>query len=136
MALLQIVYLSKTEHQMTATELAALAKQSAERNKQHGVTGVLMHVGGYFMQLIEGETDEVDHLYANIEHDHRHLEIHLLLKRPIKQRNFPNWNMGLVNLEQKEMRDATREERINRLLENLHDPYLPFDMLLEFITPQ
>ena len=50
-----------------------------------------------YLQVLEGEEQDVLTLYADILRDHRHGDIHTVAMRPIHSRDFPGWSMGLLN---------------------------------------
>jgi len=65
-----------------------------------GITGVLCSSGLIFLQALEGGRMEVNALYNLIAADPRHNDVVILSYQEISERNFANWSMGLVNLEQ------------------------------------
>jgi hypothetical protein len=52
----------------------------------------------YFLQYLEGEAAVVDALYASICRDMRHRNVRLLLRKPIQQRDFSRWSLGVKKL--------------------------------------
>ena len=94
--MLQIIYLSRAHDDLSDGHLADLVAQASQRNQQIGVTGALYYGGGFFVQAIEGEDASVMRLYARILDDPRHEEVQLLSVRPLRERFFPSWGMGLV----------------------------------------
>ena len=68
-----------------------------EYNPRHGITGVLCHGNGVFLQALEGDREEVNALYRAISRDARHHELVLLQFEEIVQRDFPGWSMVRVN---------------------------------------
>jgi hypothetical protein len=55
MSLHQIIYTSHSLVPMTGDELLELLDQSRRDNAAVGITGLLLHADGSFMQTIEGE---------------------------------------------------------------------------------
>ena len=53
--MLSIVYSSTAETSFDDVDLAQLMAQSRATNEAHGLTGLLVHRQGRFLQLIEGE---------------------------------------------------------------------------------
>lgn len=89
-----LVYVSCATRPFSASALAALLQESREHNVRRGVTGLLLYVGGNFMQAIEGEPDAVSELYRRIEQDSRHHGIKTIVRLPIARRLFSAWSMG------------------------------------------
>jgi hypothetical protein len=89
-----LVYVSCATRPFSAPALAVLLRESRERNARRGITGLLLYVGGNFMQAIEGEPDAVTALYERIEQDPRHHGIKTIVRLPIARRLFSAWSMG------------------------------------------
>lgn len=97
--MLSIVYASSAVRLFTRAELVDLLEASHKANIEHGITGMLLYRGGNFIQVIEGENQEVLQLYENIKADPRHKNVTLLTQDPITTRQFPDWSMGFRNLD-------------------------------------
>jgi hypothetical protein len=96
----RIKYVSRFSAPLGETELEALGEAAAAKNKDLGVTGVLMASGGLFYQVIEGPAEAIDGLYATIEGDERHTDVVLLsVEEAVESRLFPEWSMKTVNLD-------------------------------------
>ncbi len=94
----QIIYVSKKLSQLTDSEIETIAAQAQQFNSVIGVTGVLISVGEYFYQLLEGEEEQLIQLMSKIELDPRHEEVKVVFQATIKQRDFANWSMKFINL--------------------------------------
>jgi len=90
----QIIYASHSLVPMKNPELVALLEKSRRDNAALGVTGLLLHADGNFMQTIEGERDTVHALLDKIKRDPRHTGIFLLCDEPIAQRSYGDWSMA------------------------------------------
>lgn len=89
-----VVYSSSASHPFSEQDLAALLRQSRANNARDGLTGLLMHRDGRFLQLIEGPDGAVERRMAAIESDDRHGGVRVLLEDEVEQRRFPDWTMG------------------------------------------
>lgn len=68
---------------------------SARRNNPaNGITGVLIHGGGLFMQVLEGPEQKVLRQYMKIVDDRRHNDARILHISPAHSRIFEKWSMG------------------------------------------
>jgi hypothetical protein len=76
----------------------SILAQSRSKNPKLGITGVLCHGGGVFMQVLEGGRVPVNALYNKIAGDKRHRDVTLLHYSEIAERRFGSWTMGQVNL--------------------------------------
>jgi hypothetical protein len=99
MSLFQMLYLSETTRRWSETDLAALGEQARVRNAQSGLTGLLLYGSGHFVQVLEGRRQPLLLTYDRIGHDDRHSDLVLLVDGPIRQRAFPGWAMGVLNVD-------------------------------------
>jgi len=102
MSLHEIIYTSHSTVRMSSEELVELLRQSREKNTSLGVTGLLLHADGSFMQTIEGEDQPLHSLYQTIAQDRRHDGVIVMADDPIAQRSFKDWSMAF--------REITRDE--------------------------
>tara|TARA_R110002094_G_scaffold218494_1_gene190090 strand:+ start:185 stop:589 length:405 start_codon:yes stop_codon:yes gene_type:complete len=96
--LTQLIYVSSAKELLGEQELNNMLALARKANKSHQITGLLLYKEGNFMQVIEGNKNDIEQLFANITKDDRHTGIILLLKETITQREFPNWSMAFKKL--------------------------------------
>lgn len=96
----RIVYVSEARELLGNVQLQDLLDRSRRFNASKGVTGLLIHRGNEFFQILEGDRGVVDPLYDRIYCDSRHRNVHLLLREEDAESHFSNWSMGLVSLEE------------------------------------
>ena len=94
-----IVYVSSAVRLLSIDEIGHLLTRARERNKEYGVTGVLLYIGGNFMQYIEGPEDSLDHIYTIIRKAKQHTGIILISREAIEDRQFADWSMGFQTKE-------------------------------------
>lgn len=99
MALHQIVYSSRQVFPFEGLGLVSLLAEARAHNARHGITGVLLHANGMFVQCLEGPSTAVAALYERIVHDPRHADIVLLQSVPLSQRHFGDGWMGCARVE-------------------------------------
>ncbi|PZE62682.1 BLUF domain-containing protein [Curtobacterium sp. MCBD17_021] len=97
-----LVYMSSATQPFDDDALDEVLEYSRERNTQDGLTGLLVHRAGRFMQLLEGPHDAVVATYGRIVADPRHDEVRLLVEESIHTRRFPEWKMAFDRDEQVE----------------------------------
>ncbi len=90
-----IVYISTAAHVLSADELAHIGRRSQARNAEEGVTGVLLHADGAFMQYLEGPAPGLSRVYGVIKTDPLHYGVIDLLREPIPRREFAAWRMAV-----------------------------------------
>jgi hypothetical protein len=93
-ALLSIVYASTATVPFSELDLALLLAVSRANNEPHGLTGLLLHRDGQFMQALEGPERSVRTTLARIAADPRHTGVWTLAEEPIAERRFGSWAMG------------------------------------------
>lgn len=95
--LVRLIYASRAQFSGEG-EMLAILRQSRAHNPALGITGLLCHSEGVFVQVLEGGRAAVNRIYNTIVTDPRHGEVTLLDYREIAERRFAGWSMGQVNL--------------------------------------
>ena len=96
--MIQISYISTPTRAFSSEELKELLNSCRRYNRANGVTGMLLYYNSIFLQVLEGEEDEIDSLLERIRQDGRHTDLKLLRRREIAQREFPDWSMAFKRL--------------------------------------
>lgn len=117
--MITLIYGSTAVRDFSDAELLDILTVADEKNKKLGITGMLLYKNKNFLQVLEGEAEVVDALYAKIQKDPRHHSVMTILRRKIKEREFGNWTMSFVNLDTLE---AEQQEGFTNFL------IKPFDM--------
>lgn len=100
MPLHRLLYTSKANlppsHADVGARIRAIAEQSARRNSEAGITGILIFVEDEFIQVLEGELPAVESTFERIccSFDHRQLRIVDLVR--VEERLFAEWGMTLL----------------------------------------
>lgn len=95
----QLIYSSRARTSVVhASDLRSMLIDFRAHNARVGITGILLYGFRRFLQLIEGEQEEVDALFARIERDRRHTNIELL-DCQLPGRLFGDWSMAFVDLD-------------------------------------
>lgn len=95
-ALARLVYVSEATRPLTPAELYRLHELSRRRNALMGVTGILLHRAGRFMQLLEGPKPAVRALFQKISRDPRHHGVTRLLYEPTDHRLHRDWHLDVT----------------------------------------
>jgi hypothetical protein len=111
-------------------DLRALVQQSAENNRDEGITGLLLLSGDRFLQVLEGPSLQVNRLFTRIMRDTRHHDVELISFEQIGPTYFDDWNMYLVDLfdlskQPRELlaRKYTAANGVIEIPERLHEVY-------------
>lgn len=94
--MIRIAYLSTAVSPPAPADLEAILTASRRNNADLGVTGLLCHHDGSFLQFLEGDDAVVDRLYARIALDPRHHSVLRLYREPVTERLFGDWSMALA----------------------------------------
>jgi hypothetical protein len=99
MRLIRLIYISAATQPFNDEALAALLTQSRENNKKYDITGLLLYKNKTFIQLLEGEENQVFTLFNIIKQDRRHTATIRIREEVITHRDFGQWYMGFQNLD-------------------------------------
>lgn len=108
--LTRLVYASKATGQFGSESggvdlgVARILTKSRLNNPKRGICGALYYGNGYFLQCLEGPTDQVLDLVETLKADSRHEEFEILLEEKAASRMFESWSMKQVAAQQ----DVTR----------------------------
>jgi hypothetical protein len=95
MTLSQLIY-SSDVLDLGPGKADALLDDARRRNRESGLTGVLLFNRNHVLQCLEGSREQVSATFHRIAADPRHTNVTLLSVRDIDQRDFPDWTMGFV----------------------------------------
>ncbi len=110
----QLVYVSSARVPMAPQDLNDLLARARASNTAAKISGLLLHHDGNFMQVLEGEREQVLGLFARIKRDPRHHRIITLLSHDIEHREFDEWSMAFRTFGAP---DAPRPEGFNEFFE-------------------
>ncbi len=96
--LVRLLYVSRSTGPQTTTVTGSILETAQKHNRAQGLTGVLCQGQGMFVQVLEGERDKVNRLYARILRDDRHHDVQLLQFEEISERRYAQWAMAHVSL--------------------------------------
>ena len=107
-----LVYVSSAVRLLRPDEIEYLLERARERNLEYGITGVLLYIGGNFMQYIEGPKDNLETIYQIILKDPLHKGIILVSREAIDHRQFGEWSMAFQTKDVKGFVGSAEEKKI------------------------
>ena len=113
--LVHCIYTSVQTQVLRPAEIEALVKHSRQSNRAHEITGVLLHVGATFFQVLEGPRAAVDELYKKILVDPRHTGVTRIIYESIARRYFGDSSMSLSTLTPQELASVLEEKDVARM---------------------
>ena len=90
--LIHVIYVSSAAPEISEHDTVKFLNEARKANRQNDVSGMMLYIGGCFLQLLEGEATKVDIACRAIFRDKR--EMRLILREPIAEREFSEWTMG------------------------------------------
>ena len=96
-----LIYASSADSKMSDAELRAILERARTVTSQLDITGILLHTDGSYFQVLEGDAEAIDSLYAKITLDKRHTNVVLIVREPIASRSFADWSMGFASVTSK-----------------------------------
>jgi len=94
MALLELIYTSLAEPKNQTKDVRDILESSERNNKASSVTGLLLFDSQRYIQILEGQAEDVETLFDVIGKDSRHHSLELLHKGQITGRSFETWRMA------------------------------------------
>lgn len=119
-----LMYVSYARQKFTDLDLTDLLITARQNNKRLGVTGMLIHRDGNFIQVLEGEEHAVKDLYQYIKADPRHAGAIIMSEGDIPARQFDQWAMDFRSFSKNGL--FTPEEMA-------HDKYGILTVLTDFV---
>ncbi len=96
--LVSLVYASSSRRKLEDGEILEILRTSQRNNSRRDITGMLLFKDGNFLQVLEGSEAAVTELMETVERDPRHRGLIVLTKKPVTERQFPNWSMAFKDL--------------------------------------
>jgi hypothetical protein len=96
---LRLIYSSVETCDFSEKDLMRLLLRARLRNAQLGVTGMLVHHNGTFLQALEGGEEAVQAVFDHIARDPRHTNL-VVRKEKVAGRLFPQFAMGFRTISQ------------------------------------
>jgi Sensors of blue-light using FAD len=94
--MIRLLYVSHASAKLTSNDTRAILEASRRFNPTVGITGVLVHGGGLFLQVLEGPEHAVLRLYTRLLDDKRHTDCRIVQISPSADAMFGSWSMGEI----------------------------------------
>ncbi|MEJ2328405.1 MAG: BLUF domain-containing protein [Gammaproteobacteria bacterium] len=92
----RLIYASLSDPALDGSEVYSLLAKSKSNNQNSGVTGVLIYGQGYFLQVLEGNRDQVNSVFQRIFIDQRHHDVRIIAAEDLDARDFDTWSMEII----------------------------------------
>ena len=94
MSIYCLVFTSVATRKISDEDLKGLLDKSRQYNLALNITGMLLYLDPYFMQILEGDESIIDEKFKKISNDEMHHKVSLIYKQPIEERSFSKGTMG------------------------------------------
>lgn len=94
----RMLYISTAVGPITTAVTGTILRSAQAHNAANGITGVLCQGQGVYLQVLEGESSQIQALYARILQDKRHRNIVLRQQEDIARRRYGRWAMAHVDM--------------------------------------
>lgn len=101
-----LIYASSAKWRLEEIELEHILSRARMNNEQAGITGMLLYAEGNFLQILEGQREDVEILFDQINKDKRHHGIIKLMTLESSLRHFPDWSMGFQRINLQDLEHA------------------------------
>lgn len=114
-----LTYRSSATITPSPSALQELVAAARGRNRSIGVTGMLLHDGGRFLQTLEGPPESVDQIWSSIRRDSRHGDIEVISQHIVPARLFGGWDMQLYSKSGDARQSPSHLHRISSLSDHV-----------------
>ena len=127
-----LCYISKQKDSLSSSNLEDLFQFVVETNTTLNISGVLLHNNNFFLQVLEGDKDSIQDLFAKIRRDQRHHELLLILNQKVENRIFNNYEATFSVLKSREdierlnnyLSTASFKDKYSENIKTLIEPFL------------
>ena len=91
-----IIYIGSTVKLMNEAELADMLVVNQQSNRLSNITGMLIYVDGTFIQVLEGNEEDVKKAGRKMERNTSHKNIIKLAEDNLAKPNFRTWSMAFL----------------------------------------
>ena len=92
----RIIYKSRSVAPLGWDTVRSITAASEKNNEECGVTGVLLASRSHFMQVLEGNFEDVNAVFRRIVRDTRHEDLSIIAFTIIDARLFGAWACGVL----------------------------------------
>lgn len=91
-----ICYMSDSTNDESMLTIKDIYKKAKLNNAKNNISGVLIYHNGNYLQVLEGNENDVNKTYERIAKDTRHKNIIKVINANVEQRIFEDYNFGFT----------------------------------------
>jgi hypothetical protein len=119
--MIRLTYISSAARDLRPEAIDDILAASRRNNRRDRITGLLLHDGRRFLQVLEGTVPSVEAAYARILKDTRHRACVKLDERAVETRMFGEWDMACRRLDAT-ADGSTLSETVDRMVAQVPEP--------------
>ena len=100
MEIYRLAYMSYAQIEEDGSNLMELVLQSRKNNQRNNITSLLIHGQAMFIQVLEGEKQQLEAVFDKIKQDPRHSHVSVIFTETIPKRRFQHWFLKYLPLNQ------------------------------------
>ena len=117
----ELIYTSIAPQGLSEEALIDILIHARVKNKQLGISGILIYHQREIIQILEGEKSVVEALFQTIVEDVRHTRVGVFYEGDIQEKAFKDWSMAFKSLDEEAVNKITRGyEGLNNTLSPIH----------------
>ena len=136
--MIQLTYTSMAIPLLVMPDIKRILEIAEKYNSENKITGCLLYYKYQFIQILEGEEETIEELYAKIKHDKKHFNVNLLYRNEINERTFPQWSMAFKKLSESTLEELSGtmlfEDNLIRFSEITNKPTLSSRLFWKEVT--
>jgi len=105
-----LTYVARSTGHDLVRDLADIGQSAQRNNAEHGITGMLVHDHGHYVQLLEGPPESLEHLLGNIRRDPRCDRLRVIRDEPAERRRMDAWRMLVLRIDDRSGSDPLAAE--------------------------
>jgi hypothetical protein len=94
----RLIYKSRSTELVDLELIADIVESSQQNNSDRSISGILLATRTHFMQVLEGEFDDVNEVFFRITSDPRNDQVQLISFSVADERIFGEWTMHGVGV--------------------------------------
>lgn len=129
------IYTSTANCEISDADLKGIIDSAERNNQRNNITGLLTYYDGLFIQMLEGEQDDVEKTLRRIAQDPRHHQVMILFEGETSKRHFPDWKMAMQVVDESTFKNIQSYEPLKdgeRFLKEVEDEHIGIKMLRYF----
>ncbi|MBO3099953.1 BLUF domain-containing protein [Gelidibacter pelagius] len=105
----QLNYRSTSRPGLGFEDLEAILEEAIATNSARNISGCLIYHNDSFVQILEGNKEDVLQVYEKIKADDRHHTVTLLWKNHVDHRFFEEWHMAYYRPDDKNVKEFVND---------------------------